>query len=70
MGRLADLGLDLMSWAGVLSLMWEMLAIGYEQDVSCRIRLGTNLGSKLWDGGPSPERDLQRSGRAVSGYIR
>ena len=44
-----------------------MLAIGYERDVSCRIRLGTNLGSKLWDGGPSPERDLQRSGRGGFG---
>jgi len=37
-----------------------MLAIGYERDISCRIRLGTNLGSKLWDGGPSRERNLRR----------
>jgi hypothetical protein len=40
-----------------LSSMWEMLAIGYERDVSCRIWLGTNLGSKLW------------GRRAVSGAI-
>jgi hypothetical protein len=49
-----DLDFDLMSEVWVLSLMWEMLAIGYERDVSSRIRVGTNLGSKLWDGGPSP----------------